>query len=149
MTNEANWATDGLAVTDPKAYFTFFIRAMAQQSYYKLRQLHPSLEAEMDMQRFLSAFSISDNGKRYVVEDGWPLGPGSTSYSPELSTTREQALQLWEQQKRTQAKFIASHARHGLSEESNATGSSQPRTLGRPCKYCICLKNQFFIYIYI
>lgn len=137
MTNEANWATDGLAVTDPKAYFRFFIRAMAQQCFYKLGQLDPDLQPQMDMQRFLSAFSISDNQQRYVVEDGWPLGPGSTAYSEELATTREQALELWEEQKRTQARFIASHARHGPLEESNSPGSSRQRTLGRPCKYCV------------
>lgn len=94
MTNEANWATDGLAVTDPKAYFRFFIRAMAQQCFYKLGQLNPSLQAEMNIQCFLSTVSILDNEEHYVVKDGWPLGARSTGYSEELSTTREEVLKL-------------------------------------------------------
>ncbi|OSX62887.1 hypothetical protein POSPLADRAFT_1046272 [Postia placenta MAD-698-R-SB12] len=58
-TNHGNWAADGLSLTDPKAYFSWFVRAMVQQNFHMLNQLDPVLRPQLDLQKFLSAFSIT------------------------------------------------------------------------------------------
>ncbi|EED77069.1 predicted protein, partial [Postia placenta Mad-698-R] len=128
-TNHGNWAADGLSLTDPKTYSSWFMHAVAQQNFHMLNQLDPALCPQLDLQKFLSAFSITIGDEVFALNDGWDLGSGSTAYSEVLQTTRADALELFEVQKCTQAKFIASIARNA-NPEPEPTADASVCTLG-------------------
>ncbi|GBE87688.1 predicted protein [Sparassis crispa] len=85
--NEANWATDGLALSDRKAFFHFYTRGIAQR-------------------RWTLTSSWMEVDGEHVTPGPWELGPGSTAYLETFETTRADAVKSWDHLAKTRAAFI-------------------------------------------
>ena len=71
----ANYVQDGGSLMTPSSHFEFVVRTLLQIVLFFLLQLPKSYQVQVDKDRFLSAFSMVENGTRTPVTS-WPLGPG-------------------------------------------------------------------------
>ena len=113
--NCANWASEGLVLSDRPGFLKFFARAMAQFVAYQVRQVPGEAELQVDYNVLLRTFSILDESGTRVVPDVWDLHPGSTSVSSEFGVAREHAEQQWQNHKRRREAFLPFAAHHGES----------------------------------
>ena len=73
--------TDGIMTMPPKVHFDHVVKRIAQIVNYWTMQLPAQYNVSLDTNRFLSAFSMVEDGER-VSCSPWPLGPGiSSKYS--------------------------------------------------------------------
>ena len=111
--NCANWASEGLVLSDRPGFLKFFARAMAQFVAYQVRQVPGNAELQVDYPTLLSAFSILDESGTRIHPGDWDLHPGSSSVSSEFGVGRDHAEQQWCDHKRRREAFLPFAAHHG------------------------------------
>ncbi|KAI0735721.1 hypothetical protein C8Q76DRAFT_609997 [Earliella scabrosa] len=105
LTGAATWFNEGAWLSPPDAYLQWWYQTWCQQIGFFARQVPPSVQLQVDYRMLSRCFSVMDRGRR-VEAAPWDFHPGSTLRSTRLECTRAETVDLWQEHKDRQSKFI-------------------------------------------